>query len=543
MKKLQLIALSLFATTGLLTSCGGKSGVGTDYTVDMTVDTRGVEIEFWTSFGADVTAALETVLDEFREETGIKVTHTGKGGYEGLREAVSLGASGQKYPNVCIGYPDHFAGYINSDIQLRLDFLIEHDKEIPSTRDEDENYPNFTEVDPIDMDSFYKDYMNENLNLEFKPDGTGYTLGLPFNKSTEVMVYNKTFIDWGNSKDSKIKVPQTYEEIESCGEAIYKLIDNVTRTFDTTKKGLLDYDSNKNPTKGYVLGNDGKAYQDDTKCKEATKKDPVLDLSSVSSAEPFRVFSYDSQANFFISLIRNYGGQYTHLDKTTRKGYIDFNNDITKDALEMVKRLSDKKILGIPATWNLQNYATNAFKKEETLFSISSSAGAHKNVNDIRYDMGVATVPVKDLSNKNVISQGTNLAILDKGSDKEIVASWKLIKYLTQKGNGAFAYGAGYFPCSTIGMNSDIYRNFLKGGSASDSASDKAKRASANVNADVYLNEAENWNKFVDAAFVGSSLVRTEAETIIPQVIDGQLSIDEILNNAYSNLASYVEKK
>ena len=102
MKKLQLIALSLFATTGLLTSCGGKSGVGTDYTVDMTVDTRGVEIEFWTSFGADVTAALETVLDEFREETGIKVTHTGKGGYEGLREAVSLGASGQKYPNVCI---------------------------------------------------------------------------------------------------------------------------------------------------------------------------------------------------------------------------------------------------------------------------------------------------------------------------------------------------------------------------------------------------------------------------------------------------------
>ena len=542
MKKLQLIALSLFATTGLLTSCRGKSGVGADYKVDMTVDTRGVEIDFWTSFGADVTAALETVLNEFKEETGIKVTHTGKGGYEGLREAVSLGASGQKYPNVCIGYPDHFAGYINSDIQLRLDFLIEHDKEIPATREEDENYPNFTEVDPIDMSSFYPDYMNENLNLEFKPDGTGYTLGLPFNKSTEVMVYNKTFIEWGNTQDSNIKVPQTYEEIESVGDAIYKLINNVTRTFDA-KKGLLDYDANDVATKGYVLGNDGKAYQDDAKCKAATKEDPVLDLTSINATEPFRVFSYDSQANFFISLIRNYGGEYTHLDKATRKGYIDFNNNITKDALKMVKKLSDKKILGIPATWNLQNYATNAFKKEETLFSISSSAGAHKNVDSKRYEMGVATVPVKDLNNKNVISQGTNLAILDKGSDKEIVASWKLIKYLTQKGNGTFAYGAGYFPCSTTGMNSDIYQSFLKGGSVSDNADDKAKRAAANVNANVYLSETEKWNKFVDAAFVGSSLVRTEAETIIPQVIEGKLSIDEILNNAYSNLASYVEKK
>ena len=46
MKKLKLIALSLFATTGLLASCGGNNGgVGADYTVDMSIDTRGVNIE------------------------------------------------------------------------------------------------------------------------------------------------------------------------------------------------------------------------------------------------------------------------------------------------------------------------------------------------------------------------------------------------------------------------------------------------------------------------------------------------------------------
>ena len=541
MKKLKLIALSLFATTGLLASCGGNNGgVGADYTVDMSIDTRGVNIEMWTSFGQSITSNLENILEEFKNETGITVTHTSKGGYENLREAISLAASGQKYPNVCIGYPDHFAGYINSDIQLRLDYLIEHDSEIPTSRT-NEDGSTFYELDPIDMSSFYSDYMKENQNLEFKKDGSGYTLGLPFNKSTEVMVYNKTFIDWASTQNSNIKVPETYDELESVGKAIFTLLDNAPRAFSSSK-GIFDYDDKHVATKGYVLGNDGKVYLNESECSKATKNDSVIDLTSVTSTMPFKVFSYDSQSNFFISLIRNYGGEYTHLDKSTRKGYVDFNNDVTKEALTMVKKLSNENILGIPKTWAKESFSTDAFKLELTLFSVSSSAGASKNVNGNRYEMGVSTVPVKDLSNKNVISQGTNLAILDKGSDKEIVASWKLLKYLTQKANGEFAYESGYYPCSTIGMNSDIYQNFLSGKGVSDSVEDKAKRAAANVNANVYLNDSSNWNKFVDDAFVGSSLVRTEAETIIPQVIEGALSIDEILNNAYSNLSSYVKK-
>lgn len=536
MNKLNKRLLFVLATLSsmVIASCGESGGGNGDIDVDMTVDTRGTEISMWTSFGTDITTVLTGILEDFQDETGIKVVHEPKGGYSGLQEAVTLAGPSGNYANVIIGYPDHFAGYINSNIQLRLDFLIEHDTEIPEYREDDED---FVELPSIDMSTFYSDYMNENTNLEFKEDGTGYVLGLPFNKSTELMIYNKTFIDYASNVNNKIKVPETYDELDSVGTEILNYLNSIPHA-NGTGVGLLPNSTNGMAT-GLILGSDGKAYVDEASMKAASASNTsIIDLTSVTNDYPFRVFSYDSTDNFFITLVRNYGGSYTELDKSTNKGYVAFDNENTRRALNKVKSLSDKGILGIPATWNEQSYTTNAFKKECCLFAISSSAGVPKNVNSSRYELGVAPVLGGETEEKYVISQGTNLAILDKGADKEIVASWKLLKYLTQEVDGYFSYATGYYPCSTTAMNSTVYQQFLN--DAGGSASDIATREAAKVNSRIYMSEDSKWVKFVDNAFVGSSLIRSEVETIIPQVIEGTYTIDEILQNAYANLSSYV---
>ena len=78
------------------------------------------------------------------------------------------------------------------------------------------------------IQDFYTDYMVENQSIEFDNDGNPYTLGVPFNKSTEVLIYNSTFFDWVANQptlSSKIYVPSTYEEINSVGEEILDFFD------------------------------------------------------------------------------------------------------------------------------------------------------------------------------------------------------------------------------------------------------------------------------------------------------------------------------
>ena len=61
-------------------------------------------------------------------------------------------------------------------------------------------------------EDFYADYMNENQELV-----EGVTVGLPFNKSTEIMVANKSFFEVMASHDATVKVPETWDELATIG--------------------------------------------------------------------------------------------------------------------------------------------------------------------------------------------------------------------------------------------------------------------------------------------------------------------------------------
>ena len=532
MKKAKLlVALPLLATTlSALTACGnGRNKFA--YDLDFTVDVSGTKIEMWTGFGSDLTDRLEDLLAEFKKLTGVTVEHTSKSSYDGCLKAVTLAATKGKYPHVVVGYPDHFASYVKTDIIVRLDYYFENDVHNPTFEPEGESFK---------MSDFYSDYMVENQSIEFDKEGNPYTLGVPFNKSTEVLIYNKTFFDYFAKLDdykNKIYVPATYDEIKSVGEAILKYFDD-------------------NNLYNKVL------YEDGTIGTGKTLK-AIIDLSGITkpddskSTTQFKPFTYDSQANLFITSTRQAGGTYTEVDKQTRKGYMTFKNQTTYDSLDYLKGLYDKKVFGIPADWGETKYGSNPFKSYHAVMTLGSSAGvANDAPTGNKFDIAAAPVPYRTADKKFVISQGANLALLDKGSREERVASWQLIKFLSKYANGAFCATTGYYPsCSyaenagedghsgmwaNAGEDFDDYATWIGEARESLLTADQIRAQVADININYYVKDSENWTKFVDAPFSGSAEIRNKVASIPPWVFTGEKTPEDAVNTIYQQLSSYV---
>ena len=534
---LPIIAMS----SAFLSGCGGVARNNFAYDLDFNVDVSGQTIQMWTGFGSDITDVLEDLLKEFKRLTGVTVKHESKSSYDGCLKAVTLAATSGKYPHVVVGYPDHFASYVKSRIIVRMDYYFENDVYNPTFEPEGERFK---------AEDFYADYMLENRSVEFDENGKPYTLGVPFNKSTEVLVYNKTFFNYCAKQDDlkdKIFVPATYEQLETVGQ------------------NILDYFKDNN-LYGKILYNDGTTVEGSGK-KVVMDLSKIIDPATAKTASDrkvaFKPFSYDSQANLFITTIRQNGGIYTEVDPQTRKGYLAFDSKETKDGMNYLKGLYDKNIFGVPADWDEAKYGSNPFKAYKTVMTLGSSAGvANDAPTGNKFEIGTAPVPYKSADKKYVISQGANLALLDRGSKEERVAAWQLIKFLSKYANGYFCQKTGYYPScpyaeianeqGVSGMwahadeNDEYdgvdYATWLEEAKESPSTTDQIKAETAEVNLNHYVKDGENWIKFVDSPFAGSASVREAVAVIPPLVFTNKKTIDNAIKDIYDDLSSYVRK-
>ena len=516
---------ALAMSASMLSGCGGTQKNNFAYDLDFNVDVSGQKIKMWAGFGSNINDVLEDVLDEFTRLTGVEVEYESKSSYDDCLKAVQLVATKGKYPNVVVGYPDHFASYVKSDIIVRLDYYFENDVHNPTFEPEGERFR---------LTDFYSDYVVENQSIEFDREGNPYTLGVPFNKSTEVLVYNKSFFDYCASKNELkdlIYVPATYDQLETVG------------------KNILNYLSTNNLYGTQITDDSGKVVLDLRDIHDPTYND---------STKRFKPFSYDSQANLFITNVRQNGGTYTVFDKATRKGYLAFDSQETRTGLTQLKKLYDENVLGIPADWGEAKYGSKPFKGFKTVMTLGSSAGVSNDAAEgNKFDIGCAPVPYVDASKKYVISQGANLALLDRGSREERVASWQLIKFLSKYANGYFCQMTGYYPTCPYaekqgGMWANIdpkgeffeedYTSWLQQANESLSNTDLIRAAAANVNMDHYIKDGEGWIKFIDPPFSGSATIRNTVATIPPYIFTGSKTVDGAISYIYSVLSDYVRK-
>lgn len=468
-----------------------------------------LEINFWTGFGSAVTSGgINPTIEAFQEAYPyIKVTHTSKGGYDNLLKAINLSITSRSYPNVAVGYPDHFASYIRSGIQYALDPFIDHTN--PAIG--------------VDIDDFVPDYMTENRTFQFKDEAKTqpYTLGLPFNKSTEVMVVNKTFMDWAKTKDTRIVIPTTWDEARDVGERILGMM------------GRIGAYGKKIDITGAINDNAGRTGHPNL----------LLDFTNVTQND-FRPISYDSTSNLFITMVRQWGGQFTKMGENITKGYVQFAQQSTYDMLAYFKALHDDNIFAIPTDFGEQSYNSNPFKALKSVMTISSSAGVFNNVpTGSAFQVQIEPIIAKDADNRYVISQGTNMAIFTNRDAEKVLASWLFTRFATTVFNAEFAIGAGYYPVTQTQLDSPLYQAYIN--TTDDSASNLSKIGAAKVNSNVYGDSQYNWVKFVDPGFVGSSDIREQIATVFPMLFFGrdgnQLTPEEIVAYNYSQLSRYIE--
>jgi len=533
MKVKSTFALALLAVSAsALSSCGSKKA----------------GLSFWSSFGSAYTSVLNNIVAKAGETSGSTIEHISQGSYDKVKSEMMSAIADGSYPDMVTGYPDHFAEYLGNDILQPLDALLKAYDEKHGTNL---------------LDDYLPAYMEENYDLSVDANGNKVLSALPFNKSTELMGYNGVFVDYCATIDPNLgTVPSTWQEWATKGPGYRAVLDDLAGG----KKALYG-----------VQNYEGKASEFNLEAKRIDKKDAdgnyvdnngkrlLLDFTDVD-VETTRIISWDSTDNMFITLVRQWGGQYTRLPEEQkkveplyRKGDIMFNSSDAKygnirgkvvDCMKFFNRLNKQHIFGVPKEFQ-QSYSSKAFELNQVMFMLCSSGGLSYNTAKWTNRFRVAPLPYNaDLGNdgKYVISQGADITLTDKSPDKYEKSFDAMVAMTTGSLQAEWCLQTGYYPCSKSATNDAAYQSFLK--EATDEGIQKymddnpgttreqalahaysvptrvAYREGSNVNESEYMVSSKGWHKFVDAAFIGSSDIRSLVKTVFESVFINILAAD-----------------
>ena len=213
LKKLSVLALSLALMAGC--SNGGKSENKKEMVTEIK---EPVEITFWHAMNGDLEKTLQNLTDKFMESNkNITVTLQNQSSYPDLQQKITAtSASPQDLPTLTQAYPHWMVNAVQDELLVDLKPYIENETI------GDKNYTNIL----------------EGFRKGSEIDGKAY--GMPFNKSTEVIWYNKTLFD-----ELGLEVPTTFEEFAQVSKTITEKKGIVGAGFDSLNNFYTTYLKNK----------------------------------------------------------------------------------------------------------------------------------------------------------------------------------------------------------------------------------------------------------------------------------------------------------
>lgn len=486
MKKLFVLFVMLMAAATLV-GCGTPSEKGdasiadTNYTVETIENLNSqaddsVIVTFRIPFGTNIQNVIREFADEFEEMyPSVKIELDVVSGYDDMKDATIQDINGGVTPTMTVGYPDHFAEYLITKSIISLDKFI-NDENVGYSQEE--------------LDDFVPGYISENRQF----DNAGSYVGLPFNKSTEALYYNVEFFEYFN-----LEVPTTWAEMEAVCARIIEIVN--------------EKDENGN----YKIKDGDYSWLGSIR-------------TNVENGE-FIPCLYDSGGNLFTTIIHQYGGKYTE-SVYKSNGIVDVQRGLLKfqtspeatQGLTYLQTLASKGYFNMPDAMEL-SYGSYAYNVGKAIMNIGSTGGS-SYYNDAICTTGVAPIPYASEDNKYVIQQGTNVCIMSQASDLEKLAAWLFIKHMLLPENTAyFATQTGYMPVRQSAYDTEEYLAFLEG----PTTAAKVHKATAQYTSD-------GWEYFVDAAWAGSSNVRTECQTAIAQILVDKASIAQALQDAVNRI-------
>ena len=322
----------------------------------------------------------------------------------------------------------------------------------------------------------------------YDKEGTRYAI--PFNKSTELMYYNSDLF-----KANGWEAPKTWDDVIEICEAWKK-----TQHY---KDAVAKYGKNQ------VFG-----------------------------------MGYDSEANLFITLTQQYGATYTSFDANNKGvfnafGAVEADTLKSKSAMNWYYQEYVKGNIGTCTAFGT-DYCSDAFKNGQCIMTVGSSAGATYNdgqaSSNTKFTTAVTAVPQKDLSNGQVIQQGTNVSLFKCDTEAEELAGWLWLKHMVSYESAlTWALETSYFPIRKDVLNSKEYQNHVLGNIVAEDGSvvegiqtlaAKAKQAGL---------LQQDWF-YTNIAFNGSSKARDKAETLVQLMLYGGKTLDQAYDEVYKTL-------
>lgn len=323
----------------------------------------------------------------------------------------------------------------------------------------------------------------------YDKEGTIYSI--PFNKSTEVLFYNVELFeryDW--------EVPSTWDDVIEICEA----------------------------------------------WKQTTEYQNV-----VKEGKKVGGIGIDSEANFFITLIQQWGGKYTGFDAEGNGQYL-FDNPQARAALAWLVEEFNKGNT-VTSTHLGTNYCSDAFKAMQLPMTIGSSAGASYNVvKDGSFTTGVAPYPqVAGASEdeKQVIQQGTNVTLFECRDKQEELFGWLFMKYLTNYESALdWTLRTAYFPVRKDVAESEEYQKYVsqiiydENGNPQLDENGQPVKEYDTVKEVCIVGLAQANYFYTSVAFPGSAKARTEGELIIQEILYNpkEYTIDKAIADALAAL-------
>ena len=214
-KKLLVCLLAL----GLMTGCSNKKTNEAPTQTEIVTDiTSPVEITFWHAMSGVQEESLKKLTDNFMAENkNITVNLQNQSSYQDLQQKLTATtASPKNLPTLTQAYPDWMLNPISDGLVLQLDIYINHDKI---------GFDNYNDILP----SFRESSKINNV-----------IYSIPFNKSTEILWYNKTLFN-----ELGLKVPTTMDEFTNVAKEIKSKKNIVGGGFDSLSNYYVTYLKNE----------------------------------------------------------------------------------------------------------------------------------------------------------------------------------------------------------------------------------------------------------------------------------------------------------
>lgn len=294
------------------------------------------------------------------------------------------------------------------------------------------------------------------------------------------------------------------------------------------------YEVYRNESKGYT--NDGKYYSlpfskstdllfyNETFFTEhglsiPTTWDELIEVSKqITDITGKPSFGIDNTSNYFITMLKQLGGDYTNLE-----GELLFNNIEAIKSLEMLQNSIND------GHWRLageDGYCSAPFLSQNLYMYIGSSAGTNYLITD-DFNWEATVIPQWDNENQANISQGNNVAIINQNkTSEEVYGAYEFIKYLVSyEGNLTWATNTGYLPVRESVANSSEYQEIMSHNSDKQNAVKAIQHG------------------FIEATFVhdnlSSNIVRSTVGTMIESIVTNGTSIEEELEFTINQLNKY----